>query len=174
MFYFQIRTEEMDLIAERGIAAHYSGRGFVTGLVGHVMPNSRGSRGKAVCLNNANIALRVWHGVSSFLPYYGILLLFFGVSFRQTLEASTWWCQVCKWIVSFSFQIGWLNAIREWQEEFVGNMSSREFVDTVTRDLLGSRVFVFTPRGEVRNLTDFDVKIALLEAVNFVLLLFTD
>lgn len=28
-------------------------------------------------------------------------------------------------------------------------MSSREFVDTITRDLLGSRVFVFTPRGEV-------------------------
>ncbi|KAI3414368.1 GTP diphosphokinase [Psidium guajava] len=102
----QIRTEEMDLIANRGIAAHYSGRGFVAGLVGHVMPNSRGSRGKAVCLNNANIALR----------------------------------------------IGWLNAIREWQEEFVGNMSSREFVDTVTRDLLGSRVFVFTPRGEIKNL----------------------
>lgn len=47
-------------------------------------------------------------------------------------------------------QIGWLNAIREWQEEFVGNMSSREFVDTITRDLLGSRVFVFTPKGEVR------------------------
>lgn len=50
------------------------------------------------------------------------------------------------------FQIGWLNAIREWQEEFVGNMSSREFVDTITRDLLGSRVFVFTPRGEVNML----------------------
>lgn len=50
----------------------------------------------------------------------------------------------------FPFQISWLNAIREWQEEFVGNMSSREFVDTVTRDLLGSRVFVFTPRGEAR------------------------
>ncbi|MBA0717907.1 hypothetical protein Golax_005682, partial [Gossypium laxum] len=99
----QIRTEEMNLIAERGIAAHYSGRVFVTGLVGHAEANGRSSRGKAVCLNNANIALR----------------------------------------------IGWLNAIREWQEEFVGNMSSREFVDTITRDLLGSRVFVFTPRGEV-------------------------
>ncbi|KAI8574780.1 hypothetical protein RHMOL_Rhmol01G0380600 [Rhododendron molle] len=49
-------------------------------------------------------------------------------------------------------QICWLNAIREWQEEFVGNMSSREFVDTITRDLLGSRVFVFTPKGEVRGL----------------------
>jgi len=51
---------------------------------------------------------------------------------------------------SLFFQVGWLNAIREWQEEFVGNMSSREFVDTITRDLLGSRVFVFTPKGEVR------------------------
>ena len=29
-------------------------------------------------------------------------------------------------------------------------MSSREFVDTITRDLLGSRVFVFTPKGEVK------------------------
>ncbi|XWS36147.1 hypothetical protein CRYUN_Cryun20dG0059600 [Craigia yunnanensis] len=102
----QIRTEEMDLIAERGIAAHYSGRAFVTGLVGHAVPNGRSSRGKTVCLNNANIALRV----------------------------------------------GWLNAIREWQEEFIGNMSSREFVDTITRDLLGSCVFVFTPRGEIKNL----------------------
>ncbi|KAL6217199.1 hypothetical protein ACLB2K_010416 [Fragaria x ananassa] len=102
----QIRTEEMDLIAQRGIASHYSGRGFVTGLVGRTIPGGRSSRGKTVCLNNANIALR----------------------------------------------IGWLNAIREWQEEFVGNMSSREFVETITRDLLGSRVFVFTPRGEIKNL----------------------
>jgi GTP pyrophosphokinase len=31
-------------------------------------------------------------------------------------------------------------------------MSSREFVDTITRDLLGSRVFVFTPKGEIKNL----------------------
>ncbi|XP_051132165.1 putative GTP diphosphokinase RSH1, chloroplastic [Andrographis paniculata] len=102
----QIRTEEMDLIAERGIAAHYSGKVFVNGLVGYAMPNGRNSRGKTACLNNANVALR----------------------------------------------IGWLNAIREWQEEFVGNMSSREFVDTITRDLLGSRVFVFTPKGEIKNL----------------------
>ncbi|KAG5567776.1 hypothetical protein RHGRI_003080 [Rhododendron griersonianum] len=61
--------------------------------------------------------------------------------------------QVCFEIPDFlSLQIGWLNAIREWQEEFVGNMSSREFVDTITRDLLGSRVFVFTPKGEIKNL----------------------
>jgi hypothetical protein len=59
---------------------------------------------------------------------------------------------ILKYEVLCYLQVGWLNAIREWQEEFVGNMSSREFVDTVTRDLLGSRVFVFTPRGEVRQL----------------------
>ncbi|ERN03174.1 hypothetical protein AMTR_s00003p00129460, partial [Amborella trichopoda] len=102
----QIRTEDMDLIAERGIAAHYSGKSLFPGLVGNGKPTGRNSRGKAVCFNNADIALR----------------------------------------------ISWLNAIREWQEEFVGNMSSREFVDTVTRDLLGSRVFVFTPKGEIKNL----------------------
>ncbi|GAB2281768.1 Putative GTP diphosphokinase rsh1, chloroplastic [Dionaea muscipula] len=98
----QIRTEEMDLIAQRGIAAHYSGKALMSGAI----PGSRNSRGKSVCFNSTSIALR----------------------------------------------IGWLNAIREWQEEFVGNMSSREFVDIVTRDLLGSRVFVFTPRGEIKNL----------------------
>ncbi|XP_010938372.1 putative GTP diphosphokinase RSH1, chloroplastic isoform X1 [Elaeis guineensis] len=102
----QIRTEDMDLIAERGIAAHYSGRGVVSGKVGHGVPSGRNSKGKSLCLNSTDIALR----------------------------------------------IGWLNAIREWQEEFVGNMSSREFVDTIMRDLLGSRIFVFTPKGEIKNL----------------------
>ncbi len=57
--FWQIRTEEMNLIAERGIAAHYSGRIFVTGLVGRVIPSSRSSTGNTVCLNNANIARRV-------------------------------------------------------------------------------------------------------------------
>lgn len=50
----------MDLIAERGIAAHYCGGGLVTSPVRNSMPNSRSSRGKAVCLSDANIALRVF------------------------------------------------------------------------------------------------------------------
>jgi len=104
----QIRTEDMDLIAERGIAAHYSGRGVVSGPVRPGISSGRNAKGKVICLNNTGFALR----------------------------------------------IGWLNAIREWQEEFVGNMSSREFVDTITRDLLGSRVFVFTPKGEIKNLPE--------------------
>lgn len=54
----------------------------------------------------------------------------------------------------FAHKVSWLNAIREWQEEFVGNVSATEFVETVTGDLLGSRIFVFTPRGEVKNLPE--------------------
>lgn len=49
----------MDLIAERGIAAHYCGGGLATSPVRNSMTNSRSSRGKAVCLSDANIALRV-------------------------------------------------------------------------------------------------------------------
>ena len=47
-------------------------------------------------------------------------------------------------------QTSWLQAIRGWQEEFVGSISAREFVEAVTGDILGSRIFVFTPKGEVR------------------------
>jgi (p)ppGpp synthase/HD superfamily hydrolase len=52
-----------------------------------------------------------------------------------------------------SRRVGWLQSIREWQQEFV-SLSAREFVDTVTGDLLvsGKRVFVFTPKGEVLSL----------------------
>ena len=44
-------------------------------------------------------------------------------------------------------QVAWLSNIREWQEEFLGVLTAEEFVDTVTGDLLGRRVFVFTPTG---------------------------
>ncbi len=46
-------------------------------------------------------------------------------------------------------RVVWLQAIQEWQSEF---SSSRDFVETITRELLGGRVFVFTPKGQVINL----------------------
>eukprot|EP00249_Psilotum_nudum_P024475 c29195_g2_i1 orf=590-2959(-) len=95
----QIRTDEMDVLAERGIAVHYNGT-----VDCHVLPCF--TKGNRNILSNADLHRRV----------------------------------------------SWLNAIREWQEEFVGNMTAREFVDTVMGDLLGSRVFVFTPKGEIKNL----------------------
>eukprot|EP00250_Pteridium_aquilinum_P014465 c22008_g1_i1 orf=436-3033(+) len=99
----QIRTEDMDILAERGIAAHYSGR---TSCISSSTTEPGSLKGSTNFMNNVDLARRV----------------------------------------------SWLNAIREWQEEFVGNMSAQEFVDTVTGDLLGSRVFVFTPKGEIKNL----------------------
>ena len=41
---------------------------------------------------------------------------------------------------------------QQWQEEFLGVITAEEFVDTVTGDLLGRRVFVFTPSGGVMNM----------------------
>lgn len=49
-------------------------------------------------------------------------------------------------------RVNWLQSIRVWQEEFVGTITPREFVDCVTDDLLGRGVFVFTPAGEVMRL----------------------
>ena len=49
-------------------------------------------------------------------------------------------------------RVNWLTSIRDWQQEFVGSLSAREFVDCVTGDLLGQGVFVFTPSGAVMRL----------------------
>eukprot|EP00178_Gracilaria_changii_P006187 TRINITY_DN205_c0_g1_i1.p1 TRINITY_DN205_c0_g1~~TRINITY_DN205_c0_g1_i1.p1 ORF type:complete len:1026 (+),score=165.58 TRINITY_DN205_c0_g1_i1:1660-4737(+) len=44
---------------------------------------------------------------------------------------------------------GWLISIREYIQEF---SSSRDLVDAVRKDLLGNRVFVFTPKGRIIDL----------------------
>lgn len=58
----------MDLIAERGIAAHYSGRGVVSGIVGQGPSVGRSSKPKTICLNNTDIALRVFQAYRA-IPY---------------------------------------------------------------------------------------------------------
>ncbi len=50
-------------------------------------------------------------------------------------------------------RINWLNSIREWQQEFLGNLTPGEFVNCVMDDLLGRSVFVFTPSGQVMRLS---------------------
>jgi GTP pyrophosphokinase len=42
-----------------------------------------------------------------------------------------------------------LSSIKEWQEDVV---CSRDFVDSVRRELLGKRVFVFLRNGKILNL----------------------
>uniref|UniRef100_A0A7C3HSV6 Bifunctional (P)ppGpp synthetase/guanosine-3',5'-bis(Diphosphate) 3'-pyrophosphohydrolase n=1 Tax=Meiothermus ruber TaxID=277 RepID=A0A7C3HSV6_MEIRU len=46
-------------------------------------------------------------------------------------------------------RVGWLKSIQDWQQEY---SSSRDFVEAVTKELLGDRVFVFTPKGKIINL----------------------
>ncbi|WP_333659953.1 bifunctional (p)ppGpp synthetase/guanosine-3',5'-bis(diphosphate) 3'-pyrophosphohydrolase [Meiothermus cerbereus] len=46
-------------------------------------------------------------------------------------------------------RVGWLKSIQDWQQEY---SSSRDFVEAVTKELLGGRVFVFTPKGKIINL----------------------
>jgi GTP diphosphokinase / guanosine-3',5'-bis(diphosphate) 3'-diphosphatase len=47
-------------------------------------------------------------------------------------------------------RFGWLRQMLEWQQEL---KDSREFMDTVKIDLFPEEVYVFTPKGEVRELS---------------------
>jgi (p)ppGpp synthase/HD superfamily hydrolase len=47
------------------------------------------------------------------------------------------------------YKTPWLSSIKEWQND---RISSRDFVDSVRRELLGKRVFVFLRNGKILNL----------------------
>jgi len=49
-----------------------------------------------------------------------------------------------------TFAVSWLGALKTWQHEIP---SSREFIDTVRRELLGKRVFVFLRDGKILDLS---------------------
>ncbi|KAJ7524161.1 hypothetical protein O6H91_18G080300 [Diphasiastrum complanatum] len=122
----QIRTVEMHKLAEWGIAAYYSGK---------------------LASNTAMVTANPFSS-NNFLPVNGAASgVSKGVNFHLSGGSSNGLNYT-----NLARRVSWLNSIREWQEEFVGNMTSREFVDTITGDLLGSRVFVFTPKGEIKNL----------------------
>jgi hypothetical protein len=65
-----------------------------------------------------------------------------------TLRAR-WGTLIHSWVTE---QVKWLRSLKEWQTEFVGQLTPREFVDTITDDLLGARIFAFTPKGEALSL----------------------
>ena len=48
------------------------------------------------------------------------------------------------------YAVSWLNAIKDWQHEI---HSSKEFVETIRRELLGKRVFVFLRDGRILDLS---------------------
>lgn len=48
------------------------------------------------------------------------------------------------------FNTPWLSSIKEWQNDY---LSARDFVESVRRELLGKRVFVFLRNGKILNLS---------------------
>lgn len=48
------------------------------------------------------------------------------------------------------YQVAWMTTIKEWQDEI---HNSQEFVETIRRELLGKRVFVFLRDGKILNLS---------------------
>ncbi len=51
--------------------------------------------------------------------------------------------------IHFEERIGWLRQLIEWHREFSG---AEEFLESVKTDLFKDQVFVFTPRGEIKDL----------------------
>jgi GTP pyrophosphokinase len=50
----------------------------------------------------------------------------------------------------FDNKIAWLRQLIDWQKDVVG--SAQEFVDSLKTDLFQDQVFVFTPKGEIKEL----------------------
>jgi GTP pyrophosphokinase len=52
--------------------------------------------------------------------------------------------------VKFDEKVAWLRQLMDWQKDVVGG--AQEFVDSLKTDLFQDQVYVFTPRGEVKEL----------------------
>jgi GTP pyrophosphokinase len=50
----------------------------------------------------------------------------------------------------FDNKVAWLRQLMDWQKDVVG--SAQEFVDSLKTDLFQDQVFVFTPKGEIKEL----------------------
>ncbi len=55
------------------------------------------------------------------------------------------------WRLSYREMVAWIEQLRQWQRE-LPQQSADEFVETVKDDLFQEQIFVFTPKGEVRDL----------------------
>jgi GTP diphosphokinase / guanosine-3',5'-bis(diphosphate) 3'-diphosphatase len=52
--------------------------------------------------------------------------------------------------LQFDTKVAWLRQLMDWQKDLVGG--AQEFVDSLKTDLFQDQVYVFTPRGEVKEL----------------------
>ena len=57
--------------------------------------------------------------------------------------------QISKGFSTDTAKLAWVKSLSTWQEEIVDN---EEFLKTVKTDFFGARIFVFTPKGDVKDL----------------------
>ncbi|HLG79323.1 MAG TPA: TGS domain-containing protein, partial [Ktedonobacteraceae bacterium] len=55
------------------------------------------------------------------------------------------------WRLSYREMVAWIEQLREWQRE-LPQRSADEFVEAVKGDIFQEQIFVFTPKGEVKDL----------------------
>ena len=58
---------------------------------------------------------------------------------------------VNSWKLSYREMVSWIEQLRQWQRE-LPQQSADEFVEAVKGDLFQEQIFVFTPKGEVKDL----------------------
>ena len=126
----QIRTQVMNMLADQGYAAHRrlvgSSLGKISGKSPEPKTNGHGtsSHGPKPRENGNGVAKARTNGTPA----------------RDLYTQEGLW------------QAGWLNAVKEWQQEFVGSVSAEEFVETVVGDFLPRSIFVFSADGTLVSL----------------------
>ena len=56
------------------------------------------------------------------------------------------------WRLSYKEMVSWIEQLREWQHSLPQGADADEFVEAVKGDIFQDQIFVFTPKGEVKDL----------------------
>jgi len=56
------------------------------------------------------------------------------------------------WQLSYREMVSWIEQLREWQRSLPQGADADEFVEAVKGDIFQDQIFVFTPKGEVKDL----------------------
>ncbi|HCI80587.1 MAG TPA: hypothetical protein DHW02_12955 [Ktedonobacter sp.] len=56
------------------------------------------------------------------------------------------------WQLSYKEMVSWIEQLREWQRSLPQGADADEFVEAVKGDIFQDQIFVFTPKGEVKDL----------------------
>ena len=126
----QIRTTGMDALAELGIAGPAHGNR-------QAQPKP-GDDGQLAALSGGRPLSK--HALCATASGTGkVLSVYTNRALRQVAAAPT-------------SDTNWLTSIKTFQDEFGQTMSAKDFVESVTKEVLGTSVFVYTDTGQLKRL----------------------